>query len=143
MGLQKRDTVFFCKDYQLAKTKNSCTVTFKSTNHQERFGFILCFVQVQERQYADSCYGRTSETFSLDEQMKESITVPYLRTYLDKCFCPHVVKVVSQTRKLLIPCESLKQNCVYIEVSLTLAFISNPQILLSTVKRKITGSSSC
>lgn len=126
--LQKENNVYYSKEYQQTKTRNSYTVCFRNGDINN-YGFILCFVEVNGTNYAiiEVC---ETENFQLKDSVKDAITDAGLQSYLLYNFCMHVVRVTSHQRKVIVPTTQLLHKCVLVDIKPELTFISNPPNLV-------------
>lgn len=122
MRISKGDGVFYSKDYQLAKTKNSYTVLYLDQNNVKKYGLVLSYVDVTDALYAVVLECRT-DVFSLDENMKGAVQDENLLPYIGK-LCPHIVKLSSYGEKILVPVRNVLKKCVFMEIKEDLIFIS-------------------
>jgi len=128
MRLRHKNTVFYCEDYQQAKTKNSYTVLFTDLNQEDKVGLVQCYILSNNKTYAviKICH---REPFSLNPQMKDSIENAVLKQFVEKQLCSHVWMIVpdDQMDTMIIPSQNIQSKCVFMEnfISCTPNFVEH------------------
>lgn len=128
MRIQVGDTIYYSKEYQQAKTRNSYTVAFND-NNMEKFGVVLSFLDVNSELYVilKEC---DTDAFSLGTNLKREIQEQSLKKYFDKQLCPHIVKVSASDTKRVIRASCLSRKCVFMQLRENSCYISKPPNLL-------------
>ena len=123
------DSTYYCMRYQNAKTRNDCVVSFLQEDNNISYGSVIVFLESGNLKYA-ILQKYEVEAFTLENEMKNAITMPNLRKYLDKPLCPHIVKKTGCIGKIVLPIQSLRKKCVMIELDKDHLYISCPPNLL-------------
>lgn len=113
MRLELKNTIYYCKQYQQTKTKNSYTIRFDNPPLGTSYGVVECYVAVNEVMYAVVTV--ETEAFHLDDQFKESVQNETLRTFVDNHLCRHIRQIVSQEQTIIVPSWKIISKCVYME----------------------------
>lgn len=113
--LQKDGQMFYSKDYQRARTRNSYTVMFLH-NDSVQYGFILCFLQAEDYIYSVIKVLDVTE-FKIDNGSWGEIQNHSLKKYRHKKLCPHLYPVKAvMAENLLVSAKCLLKKCVFIEI---------------------------
>lgn len=122
--LQFGGTIFYCKDYQDAKTRNDSACCF-THNDMTKNGIILCFLEYNNHIYViiKEC---VSVPFNLGDFARTQINNCTLKKYLDQSVCSHIEKIERFNENIVISGKKLLKKCVLMEIYNGESFISIP-----------------